>query len=74
MTDQTEPVITLTREEADLIWFIPQAPGGKEVPERVQAALEAKGLAVLNKADGQRWLTMLGDRVRRGMVPVKVEG
>lgn len=73
MSDQP-PAITLTAEEAALIWFIPQAPGGKEVPEHVQAALEAKGLAALNPADGRRWLTLLGDKVRRGMVPVKIEG
>lgn len=75
MTDQTQTApVVLTAEERDLIWFIPQADGGKEVPEHVQAALAAKGLAALNPADGRRWLTLLGDKVRRGVVPVVVEG
>jgi hypothetical protein len=74
MSDTTPPATTLSSEERDLIWFIPQAEGGKVVPERVQASLEAKGICTLNPADGRRWLTVFGDQVRRGAVPVKIEG
>lgn len=71
----TEPqTVELTAEEQALIWFIPQAPGGKEVPESVQASLEAKGIATCIQPDGLRWLTMFGDRVRRGAVKVTIKG
>ena len=70
----TAEVVELTAEERDNLWFIPQAPGGRVVPEHVLASLEAKGIAMTNPADGQRWLTLFGDKVRLGAVPVKIVG
>ncbi|MDN3922370.1 hypothetical protein [Roseateles violae] len=74
MSDSSQATIILSAEERDLIWFIPQAEGGKLVPERVQLSLEAKGICTMNPTDGRRWLTVFGDRVRRGVVPVRIEG
>lgn len=65
--------IELTREERALLWFMPQADGGKVVPERVQLSLEAKGLVAMGP-DGRRGVTQVGDKVRRGALPVKVVG
>lgn len=73
MTTEQQPTV-LTAEEREFIWFIPQAAGGKVVPEHVQVSLEEKGICRINPADGKRWLTLFGDKVRLGQVPVKYEG
>lgn len=67
------PTIALTQEERDYLWFMPQVPGGKVVPERLQQRYAELGLVVRN-AEGQYWPTVLGDKVRRGAVPVKIIG
>lgn len=67
-------VIVLTAEEWRNIYFLPPAPSGRVPPEHVQVSLQAKGLATPPQADGRRYLTMLGDKVQRRAVPVKIEG
>lgn len=70
--DPSMQEIVLTKAEADNLWFIPQAPGGKQVPEEIQASLEAKGLVVMTPRG--RWITQLGDKVRLGHLKVRIEG
>lgn len=67
MTDATPPNIQLTAEERGNLWFIPQAPGGKVVAEAMQQRFQDLGLATApDPVTGIRWITMLGDKVRRG--------
>ncbi|MBV8501925.1 MAG: hypothetical protein JO006_09420 [Paucibacter sp.] len=61
----TSNEIRLTKEERDALHFIPQVEGGKVVSEAIQLSLQAKGLVTDVRPDGRRWLTLLGDRVRR---------
>jgi len=58
--------IELTPEERDALYFIPQVPGGRLVPEAILLSLERKGLLTPVLEGGRRCLTLLGDRVRRG--------
>lgn len=66
--------IILTAAERDALYFLPPAPGGRHPPELVQASLQAKGLATAPRDDGRRWLTVLGDQVRLGAQPCRIEG
>jgi hypothetical protein len=58
--------IELTPEEREALYFIPQVPGGRVVCEEILLSLESKGLVTPVGEHGPRWLTVLGDRVRRG--------
>ena len=64
--------IVLTKEERAALYFMPQAVGGRVVPEEIQASLEAKGLVVATLRG--RWVTVLGDQVRLGTRAVRIEG
>lgn len=64
MSDTAE--LHITAEERAAIYFIPQMPGGKEVSEAMQQQLQAKGLVTPPNENGLRWITVLGDEVRRG--------
>lgn len=64
--------IVLTAAERAALYFMPQALGGRQVPEQIQQSLEAKGLVTMTERG--RWITQLGDRVRLGTVAVRVEG
>ena len=64
--------IVLTAEERRFFWFFPPAPGGVQPPEHVQRSLLEKKL-VAKGSDGRNWMTMLGDRVRLGAYPSRVE-
>ena len=68
------PDITLTAAERAALYFFPPADGGKVTPEAVQLKLQDMGLLTAPQADGRRYLTVLGDRVCRGVIPVKVDG
>ena len=57
--------VHVTEEERDALHFIPQVQGGKIISESLQLRLQAKGLVTGIRADGRRWLTSLGDQVRR---------
>ncbi|MBV8122726.1 MAG: hypothetical protein JO369_09170 [Paucibacter sp.] len=57
--------VNVTREERDALHFIPQVQGGKIISEALQLRLQAKGLITSIRPDGRRWLTPLGDQVRR---------
>lgn len=72
--DGVSDVIELTAEERQFLYFIPPAPTDMQPPEHVQASLQAKGLASATQAEGRRYLTLLGDKVQRQAVPVKVVG
>ncbi|MFT7773878.1 hypothetical protein [Roseateles sp.] len=56
----------LTPEEREALYFIPQTVGGRVVSEAIQRSLQEKGLLTPIREDGRRWLTLLGDQVRRG--------
>jgi len=58
--------IDITPEERAALYFIPPSVGGKLVPEELQQRLQDKGLATAPREDGRRWLSELGDQVRRG--------
>lgn len=58
--------IALTAQEREALYFIPQAPGARVVSEAIQASLQQKGLVTPVREGGRRWLTVLGDQVRRG--------
>lgn len=62
----TPDTLTVTAEERAAIYFIPQQVGGKVVSEEMQQRLQEKGLVTAPLADGRRWITILGDEVRRG--------
>lgn len=64
--------IVLTAEEHLYFPFFPPAFGGKVPPDHVQLSLEAKGMVRMH-ADGRRWVTLLGDKVRQGSVPCRIE-
>ena len=59
--------ITLTAEERQFFYFFPPSFGGVQPPVHVQKSLEAKGL-VAQGTDGRHWVTILGDKVRRGEI------
>jgi len=48
-------------------------PGGKVMPEEVQQSLQDPGLITAEQADGRRRLTMLGNKARRGAVPITIK-
>lgn len=58
--------VDITHEERAALYFLPPAVGGKLVPEDLQLQLEKKGFATSPREDGRRWLTELGDEIRRG--------
>lgn len=58
--------IDVTPEERAALYFIPQAFGGKVIDEELQQRLQDKGFATAPREDGRRWLTELGDQIRRG--------
>jgi len=62
------PAIQLTTEERDNLWFMPQQPGGRVVPEAIQQRLQDLGLVTAPREDGVRGITVLGDKVRRGVL------
>lgn len=62
----TPDTLDVTPEERAAIYFIPQQVGGKVVSEEMQVQLQAKGLVTAPLEDGRRWITVLGDEVRRG--------
>ncbi|MGM9515387.1 hypothetical protein ACS5PK_14110 [Roseateles sp. DB2] len=65
---QAVPTVHLTPEERDHLWYMPQQPGGRIVPEHIQQRLQDLGLVTAPLADGQRGITVLGDKVRRGVL------
>ncbi len=65
---QEVPPIQLTPEERDHLWYMPQQPGGRVVPEHLQQRLQDLGLVTAPLANGQRGITVLGDKVRRGVI------
>lgn len=65
---QEVPTIHLTPEERDHLWYMPQQPGGRIVPEPIQQRLQDLGLVTAPLANGQRGITVLGDKVRRGVI------
>ena len=67
MSQEFAPV-QLTAEERDHLWYMPQQPGGRIVPEHIQQRLQDLGLVTAPLADGQRGITVLGDKVRRGAI------
>ena len=66
MTKQHEGQVEITADERAALYFLPTAVGGKVVPEDLQLQLERKGFATAPREDGRRWLTELGDEIRRG--------
>lgn len=58
--------IDITDEERAALYFLPQAFGGKVIDEALRPRLQDKGFATAPREDGRRWLTELGDQVRRG--------
>ena len=62
MADQLD----ITPEERAALYFLPPSVGGKIVPEELQQRLQDKGFATAPREDGRRWLTELGDEIRRG--------
>lgn len=66
--NQAVPAVHLTPEERDHLWYMPQQPGGRIVPEHIQQRLQDLGLVTAPLADGQRGITVLGDKVRRGVL------
>ncbi|WP_077036524.1 hypothetical protein [Pelomonas sp. KK5] len=58
--------IELTAQEREALYFIPPAPGGRVVSEAIQMSLQQKGLVTPPREDGRRWLTLIGDQIRRG--------
>ncbi|WP_343633556.1 hypothetical protein [Roseateles sp.] len=58
--------IDITDDERAALYFIPQSEGGKGIDEELQQRLQDKGFATAPREDGRRWLTELGDQVRRG--------
>ncbi len=65
---QANPTVQLTAEERDNLWYMPQQPGGRIVPEPIQQRLQDLGLVTAPLANGQRGITVLGDKVRRGVI------
>lgn len=65
---QAPSPVQLTAEERDHLWYMPQQPGGRIVPEAIQQRLQDLGLVTAPLADGQRGITVLGDKVRRGVL------
>lgn len=65
---QENPSVQLTAEERDNLWYMPQQPGGRIVPEPIQQRLQDLGLVTAPLANGQRGITVLGDKVRRGVL------
>ncbi len=65
---QAIPTVQLTAEERDNLWYMPQQPGGRIVPEPIQQRLQDLGLVTAPLANGQRGITVLGDKVRRGVI------
>jgi len=59
--------VNVTQEERDALHFIPQVQGGRIISEAMQLRLQAKGLITGIRPDGRRWLTTLGDQVRRNV-------
>lgn len=62
----TMNTLDITEDERAALYFIPQSEGGKIIPEELQQRLQDKGYATAPREDGRRWLTELGDQVRRG--------
>lgn len=58
--------LEITDDERAALYFLPPAVGGKLVSEDLQLQLEKKGFATAPREDGRRWLTELGDEIRRG--------
>ena len=65
---QENPSVQLTAEERDNLWYMPQQPGGRIVPEPIQQRLQDLGLVTAPLANVQRGITVLGDKVRRGVL------
>lgn len=61
----SEQIDTVPRERAAL-YFIQLSVGGKVVPKELQQRLQDEGFATPPREGGWRWLTGLGDQVRRG--------
>lgn len=62
MSEQTDT----TPKERAALYFIQPSVGGEDVPKDLQQRLQDEGFATPPREGGWRWLTGLGDQVRRG--------